>query len=90
MNEAADALRQRIDGVYTGTTDEIIRWAACKWGFDEDIIRAVAVNESNWNQSQLGDFLNGSPQSYGLVQVKKTAHVGTYPASQKSTSWNVD
>ena len=27
----------RVDGDFTGTTDEIIQWAACKWGIDEDI-----------------------------------------------------
>jgi len=26
----------KVDGQYTGTTDMIIRWAACKWGIDED------------------------------------------------------
>src|SRR3954447_8435514 len=25
-----------VDGQYTGTTEMIIRWAACKWGMDED------------------------------------------------------
>ena len=26
----------RVDGNFVGTTDEIIQWAACKWGVDED------------------------------------------------------
>jgi hypothetical protein len=26
-----------------GTTDEIIQWAACKWGIDTDVVRAQAV-----------------------------------------------
>src|SRR6185312_7509890 len=26
-----------VDGQYTGTTEMIIRWAACKWGMDEDM-----------------------------------------------------
>jgi len=30
----------RVDGSFAGTTDEIIRWGACKWGFDEDFTRA--------------------------------------------------
>src|SRR5690606_26694584 len=25
----------RVTGNYTGTTDEIIQWAACKWGMNE-------------------------------------------------------
>ena len=29
--------RPRINGDFTGTTDEIIQWASCKWGIsDED------------------------------------------------------
>ena len=44
---ANTAIKPRIDGSFTGTTDELIQWAACKWGFDEDIVRAVAVRESN-------------------------------------------
>jgi hypothetical protein len=46
----------RVSGNYTGTTDEIIQWAACKWGMDEDLLRAQAVQESYWFQNGLGDF----------------------------------
>ena len=46
----------RIDGAYTGTTDEILQWTACKWGIDEDIVRAQAVTESWWRQTTLGDW----------------------------------
>jgi Bacterial Ig domain len=46
---------RRVDGQYTGTTDMIFRWAACKWGIDEDLIRAQATNEDwAWNQAQSG------------------------------------
>jgi autotransporter family porin len=76
----------RVDGAFTGTTDQIIRWAACKWGFDEDIARAVAVQESWWNQSNVGD--NG--ESFGLMQVRAPYHPGTFPASRDSTAFNVD
>src|SRR5207248_16357 len=31
----------RVTGNFTGTTDEIIQWAAAKWGLPDDIIRAV-------------------------------------------------
>lgn len=50
----------RISGRFTGTTDEIIQWGACKWGFDEDMIRAAAVQESFWRMSTLGDFRAGN------------------------------
>ncbi|HTY54079.1 MAG TPA: O-antigen ligase [Candidatus Binataceae bacterium] len=45
----------RIDGQFTGTTDQILRWSACKWGIDEDVVRAEAVVESHWRQDDLGD-----------------------------------
>ncbi|MBA2575194.1 MAG: hypothetical protein H0V05_00880 [Euzebyaceae bacterium] len=73
----------RVTGNFTGTTDEIIQWAACKWGFDEDIVRAVAVGESSWRMSQLGDYRDDPakcapgygtpcPTSFGMMQVKWT------------------
>jgi hypothetical protein len=75
----------RIDGDFTGTTDEIIQWGACKWGFDEDIVRAVAVTQSWWRQSTVGD----GGESFGLFQVK--CHVeGICPGVRESTAFNVD
>ena len=43
-------LLQRVDGRFTGTTDEIFQWAACKWGLPDNLIRADAVIESTWFQ----------------------------------------
>jgi hypothetical protein len=43
-------LLPRVDGQFTGTTDEIFQWAACKWGLPADMIRAVAYRESQWYQ----------------------------------------
>jgi autotransporter family porin len=60
-------LYNRITGNFTGTTDEIIQWAACKWGIDEDIVRAQTAKESWWNQNAVGD--NG--ESFGLQQVRE-------------------
>lgn len=40
----------RVDGHYEGSTDMILRWAACKWGIDEDVMRAQAWTESKWRQ----------------------------------------
>lgn len=92
----------RINGSFTGTTDEILQWGACKWGLDENIQRARAVQESTWYQSQVGDYtmsatlcksFGKSPpcyQSYGIFQVKASDFIGTYPASQQSTPFNVD
>lgn len=76
----------RITGDFIGTTDEILQWAACKWGFDAEAERAVAMVESDWRQSTLGDWEKDTslcppndgnrdadgqcPTSFGFLQVK--------------------
>lgn len=46
-------LLPRVDGQFTGTTDEIFQWAACKWGVPDNVLRAQAVNESTWYQYEV-------------------------------------
>lgn len=46
---------KRAGGQYTGSTDMIMRWAACKYGIDEDVVRAQAWVESKWQQGGAGD-----------------------------------
>jgi hypothetical protein len=46
----------RVDGAFTGTTEQILRWTACKWGIDEDLVFAQAAVESWWRQTNLGDW----------------------------------
>ena len=53
---AGTLIAPRVSGAYTGTTDEILQWAACKWGIDEDVVRAQAAVESWWRQTTLGDW----------------------------------
>jgi hypothetical protein len=43
-------LLRRVDGQFTGTTDEIFQWAACKWGLSDNLLRAIAARESTWYQ----------------------------------------
>jgi hypothetical protein len=43
-------LLPRVSGQFTGTTDEILQWAACKWGFPDNFARAEAAHESSWFQ----------------------------------------
>jgi hypothetical protein len=75
--------KPRITGNFTGTTDEIIQWASCKWGIADDVIRAQAVQESNWNMHTEGDdepqsagvcthgdTRNPCPTSFGMLQIK--------------------
>ncbi len=90
----------RVTGNFTGTTDEILQWGACKWGIDEDIVRAQAEMESHWHQSTLGDCLGGTVpethgcQSVGILQIKGAnlppTHPGTWPYAYQSTAFNVD
>jgi autotransporter family porin len=54
--QAANRIGARVDGAFTGSTEDILRWAACKWGIDEDVVRAQAAVESWWLQSTLGDW----------------------------------
>jgi autotransporter family porin len=57
-----NSLYPRVSGNYVGTTDEIIQWAACKWGIDEDVVRAQAAVESYWFQRNTGDFTTDPTQ----------------------------
>ena len=52
-------LLQRVDGQFTGTTDEIFQWAACKWGLPDDVLRAIAVRESTWYEYEV--YPSGRP-----------------------------
>jgi hypothetical protein len=44
-------LLQRVTGHHRGTTDENLQWAACKWGINDNLLRAVAAGETTWFQS---------------------------------------
>lgn len=96
---------RRVDGRFSGTTDEVLQWGACKWGIDEDLLRARAAEESGWRQASSGDrtsdprlcnsFGLAAPcdQSYGILQIKASAgdgYLNTFPYSQTSTPFNVD
>jgi hypothetical protein len=103
MDGKSDSLRKQITGNFTGTTDEIFQWAACKWGIDANIVRADAVVESTWHQSTLGDYTtsqslcppgtwNGSScyQSYGVLQIKYTYFKTEWPMSKLDTAFNAE
>ncbi len=40
-----------VDGNYAGSTQDIIRWSACKWGVDEDWAYAESSQEHGWVQA---------------------------------------
>ena len=71
--QADQLIAPRINGDFTGTTAEILRWAACKWGIDQDIVFAQAAVESWWRQATLGDWDDAT-----------AARPGTAPASTAS------
>lgn len=76
----------RVTGRFTGTTEEIVEWAAHKWGFDPDLLKAQAMTESSWDQRAVGD----EGLSFGLMQIKRTKWRGSHPLSEISTAFNVD
>ena len=56
------------DGMHDPTTDELIQWSAHKWGIPEDWLRAEYVQESYWNQFQLGDEHTVPRSWYDLIR----------------------
>lgn len=104
--------RAQIDDHYTyadggqPTTTEIFSIGACRWGVREDLLRAVAVQESDWHQHG-GSFMAWSDRcsghsngddgfgSYGIMQTKNFncsggGDWGGFPRSWYSTPFNVD
>ena len=49
-------LAPQISGDFTGTTQQVLQWAACKWGIDQKVVFAQAAVESWWEQDELGDW----------------------------------
>jgi hypothetical protein len=84
----ANTAYPRVDGNFTGTTDEILQWAACKWGIDEDVVRAQIAKESWWMMTSVGD--NG--ESFGLGQVRVPFHGSAFvdDNAKRSAAYNVD
>ena len=96
--DAYNPLLKYVSGGFTGTTDEIIQWAAHKWGIPEDVLRAVAVNETHWHQGAMGDRRDGVNaslypaqsridsdsvyESLGLTQVKRRPDGSMNPGTE--------
>jgi hypothetical protein len=103
LDPKADTLRKQMTGNFTGTTDEILQWVACKWGIDPNIVRAEAVVESYWHQSQRGDYTNnqqycppntwdgsGCYQSYGILQIKWYFFKDAWPMARTDTAFSAE
>lgn len=97
-----DVFAPRVTGDFTGSTEQLLRWASCKWGFNEDTTKARAVTESTWFAATAGDETDDAAlcalielsapcaQSYGLLQVKGSVHLGTYPYARDSSAFGID
>jgi autotransporter family porin len=92
---------RRVSGQFTGTTDEILQWSAVKWGLPDEVLRTVAVMESDWDQNNTGDLVRQQqcpyptaqptcPLSFGLVGVNSRSFAGIFPWNRDSTAANVD
>jgi len=86
--------RKYVTGDFKGTTDEIIQWAACKWGIDVNVARADAWLESGWYMSTRSGC-PGPEASFGLFQIVaedcsgNMVH-GGWPYVQDDTALNAD
>jgi hypothetical protein len=96
----------RINGNFTGTTQEILRWAACKWGIDQNMVFAQAAVESWWRQTTKGDWESSGcppghgpgvdgqkglcPQSWGILQNRYPYEKSSWPGIARSTAMNAD
>jgi hypothetical protein len=87
-----------VTGNYAGTTDQIIQWASCKHGMDEDLLRAQMAVESYWHQSGIGDFTTNAASCDPVYPIKNysgsvagdNALVGQCPESvgMAQVRWN--
>lgn len=77
----AKALTPRINGAFTGTTREILRWAACKWGINQNIVFAQAAVESWWRQRLLGDWGTNPLRCPPGHSIGAQGHQGVCPES---------
>jgi hypothetical protein len=81
------------DGMRHPSTDDLIQWAAHKWGIPEDWLRAQYVRESYWNSFQLGDSTPVSRQAYAEypVQARIAGTSNVYQSMGISqVRWNPD
>jgi hypothetical protein len=104
--QANRLIAPRVTGDYTGTTQMILRWAACKWGIDQNVVFAQAAVESWWRQTTKGDWSASGcppghgpgvdgvpgqcPQSWGILQNRYPYERSSWPGIARSTAMNAD
>jgi hypothetical protein len=72
---------RRVTGNFTGSTGEIIQWAACKWGFNVRALRAQVAKESYWAQTTLGDWTTDPSRCAPLHRIGADGRPGECPES---------
>ncbi len=88
---------ERIDGACPlahPTTAEVLQWAANKWGINPLLLYAVATQEGDWDQTNVGD--NGT--SSGVMQVADRGRDHAWPGfagagsmlARENTCFNAD
>ena len=79
-----------VTGHFTGTTDEILQWSAHKWGIPEDILRAVAHQESTWQQNAVGDRERVRDSARYPVQARASARIAYESMGLMQIKWRPD
>ncbi len=77
----AKGLMSRVNGKFTGTTGQILRWAACKWGVNEDMVKAQVAVESWWRMNTKGDWGTDASRCPAGHKLGADGKPGTCPES---------
>jgi len=85
---AQNPYHQYVTGGFSGTTDQIIEWAAEKWGINANWLRAEYVVESDWNQNQWSDLATVANVNAYPPQSRVSATQVNQSTGLSSVKWN--
>jgi len=83
-------LLQRVSGAHRGTTDEIIQWAACKWGIADNVLRAMAAAESTWYEHLIDPQTGRCVEQRGCGDTLATASAASRVFCREISSYGHD
>lgn len=90
FSDAQSWANQVGSGHFTGTTQQIIRYTACRWlGTSDTAVnrwKAQLSQESDWKQSAIG--CDGD--CFGIAQIRKSTWPSAFPRAQNSTAFNAE
>jgi hypothetical protein len=78
----------KVDGNYAGSTDDILRVYSCKWGEDENWMRAQTKVESGWHQD-CAAMHGGTGCNESGDNNNPDGSCGGLPASMSMGAWRV-